>query len=80
MTPRIAVAAVTFDRPKELSVLLAAIKAQSRQVDTIFEIGGAVITVAIGYLLQYRAKRRHALAHADPVDLAASKAADLRKE
>jgi hypothetical protein len=47
---------------------------------TIFEIGGAVITVAIGYLLQYRAKRRHALAHADPVDLAASKGGDLRKE
>ena len=45
---------------------------------TIFEIGGAVITVAIGYLLQYRAKRRHALAHADPVDLAAEKAADAR--
>src|SRR4051812_32422628 len=46
---------------------------------TIFEIGGAVITVAIGYALQYRAKRRHALAHADPVDLAAVKAAEPRK-
>jgi YjbE family integral membrane protein len=34
---------------------------------TIFEIGGAVITVAIGYYLQYRAKQR---AHAEPVDLA----------
>jgi rhamnopyranosyl-N-acetylglucosaminyl-diphospho-decaprenol beta-1,3/1,4-galactofuranosyltransferase len=35
MTPRIAVAAVTFDRPKELSVLLDSINAQSRHVDTI---------------------------------------------
>ncbi|MDJ0456278.1 glycosyltransferase [Arthrobacter sp. NQ7] len=35
MTPRIAVAAVTFDRPKELSVLLNAINAQTRQVDTV---------------------------------------------
>ncbi len=33
---------------------------------TIIEIGGAVITVAVGYFLQRRAKR----AHADPVDLA----------
>ncbi|WP_395711617.1 YjbE family putative metal transport protein [Reyranella sp.] len=33
----------------------------------IFEIGGAVITVAIGYLLQYRARQR---AHAEPIDLA----------
>lgn len=33
---------------------------------TIIEIGGAVITVAVGYYLQRRAKR----AHADPVDLA----------
>lgn len=33
----------------------------------IFEIGGAVLTVAIGYYLQYRAKQRH---HAEPVDLA----------
>ena len=47
---------------------------------TIFEIGGAVVTVAIGYLMQYRAKRRHALAHGDPVDLAAAKAAEPRKE
>ena len=35
MTPRIAVAAVTFDRPKELAVLLAAINAQTAAVDTI---------------------------------------------
>ena len=35
----------------------------------VFEIGGAVITVAIGYALQYRARQR---AHADPVDLAAN--------
>jgi len=35
----------------------------------VFEIGGAVITVAIGYALQYRAKQK---AHADPVDLAAN--------
>ncbi|KIC66186.1 glycosyltransferase [Pseudarthrobacter phenanthrenivorans] len=35
MTPRIAVAAVTFDRPKELSVLLEAINAQTLQVDTV---------------------------------------------
>jgi YjbE family integral membrane protein len=47
---------------------------------TIFEVGGAVITVAIGYILQYRAKQRHARAHADPVDLAAGKAAEPRKE
>jgi YjbE family integral membrane protein len=33
----------------------------------IFEIGGAVITVAIGYFLQWRAKQRE---HAEPVDLA----------
>jgi len=47
---------------------------------TIFEIGGAVITVAIGYLLQFRAKRRHALAHDDPVDLAEEKPGSPRKE
>ena len=35
----------------------------------VFEIAGAVITVAIGYALQYRAKQK---AHADPVDLAAN--------
>ena len=35
MTPRIAVAAVTFDRPRELSVLLDAINAQSAKVDNI---------------------------------------------
>ena len=34
----------------------------------VFEIAGAVITVAIGYFLQYRARQR---AHAEPVDLAA---------
>jgi YjbE family integral membrane protein len=33
----------------------------------IFEIGGAVITVALGYFLQYRARQR---AHAEPIDLA----------
>ena len=43
---------------------------------TIFEIGCAVITVALGYFLQYRAKQR---AHAEPVDLADDKAAE-RKE
>ena len=42
----------------------------------IFEIGCAVLTVAIGYGLQYRAKQR---AHAEPVDLADDKAAE-RKE
>lgn len=35
MTPRIAVAAVTFDRPKELAVLLDSINAQTAAVDTI---------------------------------------------
>jgi rhamnopyranosyl-N-acetylglucosaminyl-diphospho-decaprenol beta-1,3/1,4-galactofuranosyltransferase len=35
MTARIAVAAVTFDRPRELAVLLDSIKAQSSAVDTI---------------------------------------------
>ena len=34
----------------------------------VFEIARAVITVAIGYFLQYRARQR---AHAEPVDLAA---------
>jgi YjbE family integral membrane protein len=43
---------------------------------TIFEIGGAVITVAIGYGLQYRARQR---AHAEPVDLAEEKPSQ-RKE
>jgi YjbE family integral membrane protein len=33
----------------------------------VFEIGGAVITVVIGYFLQYRARQR---AHAEPIDLA----------
>ena len=44
---------------------------------TVFEIGGAVLTVAIGYFLQYRAKRR---ARAEPVDLAAGRSADRSKE
>ena len=35
MTPRIAVAAVTFDRPKELAVLLDSINAQTAAVDSI---------------------------------------------
>ena len=35
MTPRIAVAAVTFDRHRELSILLDAINAQSTKVDSI---------------------------------------------
>lgn len=37
---------------------------------TVFEVAGAVITVAIGYFLQYRAKQRR---HEEPVDLAADK-------
>jgi YjbE family integral membrane protein len=36
----------------------------------IFQIGGAVITVVVGYFLQYRARQR---AHAEPVDLAANR-------
>jgi YjbE family integral membrane protein len=45
---------------------------------TIFEVGGAAITVALGYFLQHRAKGR---AHADPVDLAdAKKTAEPRRE
>lgn len=39
----------------------------------VFEIGGAVITVALGYFLQYRAKQRR---HAEPVDLATDKGKD----
>lgn len=35
MTPRVAVAAVTFDRPKELAVLLHAINAQTAPVETV---------------------------------------------
>ena len=35
---------------------------------TVFEVGGAVITVVVGYLLQYRARQRR---RAEPVDLAA---------
>lgn len=37
---------------------------------TVLEVGGAVITVAAGYFLQWRAERR---AHAEPVDLAEEK-------
>ncbi|MBS0522146.1 MAG: TerC family protein [Proteobacteria bacterium] len=47
---------------------LAAILPNAR---IIFEIGGAAITVALGYALQYRARQR---AHAEPVDLAREKA------
>ncbi|UYN93925.1 MAG: TerC family protein [Enhydrobacter sp.] len=36
---------------------------------TWFEMGGAILTVAIGFLLQYRARKR-AEAHDEPVDLA----------
>ena len=36
----------------------------------VFEVGGAVITVALGYYLQYRARQRR---HAEPVDLASDK-------
>lgn len=39
----------------------------------VFEVGGAVITVALGYFLQYRAKQRR---HAEPVDLASDKGKD----
>lgn len=39
----------------------------------VFEVGCAVITVALGYFLQYRAKQRR---HAEPVDLAADKGKD----
>lgn len=44
---------------------------------TIFEIGGAVITVAIGYFLQYRAKKRH---RAEPVDLAAERSPESGRD
>lgn len=37
---------------------------------TMFEVGGAVITVALGYFLQRRARQR---AHEEPVDLATDK-------
>lgn len=40
---------------------------------TVFEVGGAVITVAVGYFLQWRAARR---VHAEPVDLAEEKSAE----
>jgi YjbE family integral membrane protein len=43
----------------------------------VFEVGAAVITVAIGYFLQYRAKQRE---HAEPVDLAAGRPSDRSKE
>jgi hypothetical protein len=33
----------------------------------VFEIGGAVLTVAVGYFLRHLARRR---GHAEPVDLA----------
>jgi YjbE family integral membrane protein len=39
----------------------------------IFEIGGAVLVVALGYFLQYRAKRRE---RAEPIDLAAGGSSD----
>lgn len=39
----------------------------------VFEVGGAVITVALGYFLQYRTKQRR---HAEPVDLASDKGKD----
>lgn len=38
---------------------------------TVFEVGGAVLVVAVGYFLQYRARQRK---HDEPVDLAAGKA------
>lgn len=40
---------------------------------TIIEVGCAIVTVGVGYLLQYRAKQRR---HAEPVDLAADKGKD----
>ena len=43
----------------------------------VFEIGGAVITVAAGYFLQWRARKRE---RAEPIDLAAEKSADRVKE
>jgi YjbE family integral membrane protein len=39
----------------------------------VFEVGGAIITVALGYYLQYRARQRR---HAEPVDLASDKGKD----
>jgi hypothetical protein len=38
---------------------------------TIMEVGCAILVVAVGYFLQYRAKQKHK-GH-DPVDLAADK-------
>src|SRR5262245_16863146 len=43
----------------------------------VFEIGGAVIVVAAGYFLQWRARKRE---RAEPIDLAAEKSADRAKE
>lgn len=43
----------------------------------VLEIGGAVVTVAIGYFLQYRARKRE---RAEPVDLAAGGPSDRGKE
>ena len=43
----------------------------------VFEVGAAVITVAIGYFLQYRAKQRE---HAEPTDLASDKSSESGKE
>jgi len=45
--------------------------------ELVFEIGGAVIVVAAGYFLQWRARKRE---RAEPVDLAAEKSADRAKE
>ena len=44
---------------------------------TVFEIGGAVLVVAVGYALRYRARKR---AHAEPVDLAEEKAGDASRK
>ena len=43
----------------------------------VFEIGGAVIVVAAGYFLQWRARKGE---RAEPIDLAAEKSADRAKE
>jgi YjbE family integral membrane protein len=37
---------------------------------TVFEVGGAILVVVVGYFLQYRARQRK---HEEPVDLAAEK-------
>jgi hypothetical protein len=36
----------------------------------VFEVGGAILVVVVGYFLQYRARQRK---HEEPVDLAAEK-------